>query len=308
MSNAIIKKPILAETAEVLSDIPLPCIASYKLDGIRCVKINGQALSRSLKPIPNVFIREWIEANLPDGIDGEIMLKDMTINFNQVQSAIMSEDGTPDFTFNAFDLVTDDLKEPFVTRYDTLIAYAQQLASEEAKSRLMVVDQVVLNTLEAVVAFEEQAFQDQAEGIMTRRLESPYKCGRSTLKEAALLKYKRWVDEEGTVIGFIEQMTNTNEKETNELGNSKRSKKKDGLVPAGTLGAIKVRRANGQEFDLGTGEGLTHAVRQEIWDNQGKYLNTQVKFKHQVSPNDPPEQKPRFPGWICFRSPIDTST
>lgn len=308
-----IKKPLLAETAETLADIPLPCYASFKLDGIRCIKVGGKALSRSFKPIPNHFVRNWIEQNLPDGIDGEIMVPGM--DFNSIQSAIMSEEGEPDFRFHAFDLVhteiadagTDPLMVDFQYRYQQLIHYIDKFSKCEVDQRLVLVEHQYLRHHEHVVEFEQSAFKAGAEGIMTRHPTGRYKCGRSTLKEAILLKYKRWVDEEATVIGFIEQMTNTNEKETNELGHSKRSKKKDGMVPANTLGAFVVKRANGQVFELGTGDGLTQELRKKIWDNKNEYLMQLVTFKHQVSPNDPPGMKPRFPSLRGVRHPDDIS-
>lgn len=305
----LIKKPLLAETAEVLADIPLPCFASFKLDGIRCIK-QGTALSRKFLPIPNVFIRTWIEQNLPDGIDGEII----TVNpdgspkdFNSIQSDVMKEIGEPDFRFAAFDYVKEDLLDSFHKRQNDLLKYFHEEATNEVRERLFIVHQEYIADMKHLEAFEQLAFSMKQEGIMTRDPGGKYKCNRSTLNEAILLKYKRWVDEEGVVIGFKEQMTNTNEKTTNELGDSKRSKKKSGLVPANTLGALIVRRKNGQVFDLGTGEGLTQEVRKEIWDNQGKHLNQFVTFKHQVSPNDPPDMKPRFPGWKGFRHPNDMS-
>ncbi len=295
-----ISKPMLADKAEDISEVKLPAMVSDKLDGIRCIKVDGKALSRSFKPIPNTFVREWIEANLPNGIDGEIMLADGS-DFNTIQSAIMKEDGTPDFTFNAFDLVTDSLKEQFISRFDTLVAYVDQLASPAAKERLRVVAHQLVTTNEDLAVIELDAFNRGCEGIMLRKADGPYKCGRSTVKEAYLLKYKRWVDEEAEVLGFVEQMTNTNEKEVNELGNSKRSSKLEGKVPANTLGAFQVRRSNGQEFEIGTGIGLTKALRKEIWDNQDKYKGQLVRFKHQVSPSDPEGMLPRFPSWQGFR-------
>lgn len=304
----LIKKPLLAETAETLSDIPLPCFASFKLDGIRCIK-QGTALSRKFLPIPNTFIRTWIEQNLPDGLDGEIL----TVNsdgspkdFNSIQSDVMSEDGEPDFRFAAFDYVKEDLLDSFHKRQIDLINFHEE-ATNEIRERLFIVHQEYIVDLKRLQAFEELAFNMKQEGIMTRDPDGKYKCNRSTLKEAILLKYKRWVDEEGVVVGFKEQMTNTNEKTTNELGDSKRSKKKDGLVPANTLGAIVVQRKNGQTFDLGTGDGLTQEMRKEIWDNQTKYLGLFVNFKHQVSPNDPLDMKPRFPSWRGWRHKNDIS-
>jgi hypothetical protein len=71
--------------------LPFPVLATPKLDGIRCLKLGGKALTRSFKPISNRFVREWIEANLPDGVDGELMLRDGT--FSETTSAIGRRDG-----------------------------------------------------------------------------------------------------------------------------------------------------------------------------------------------------------------------
>ncbi len=300
-----IKKPMLAETAETLADIPLPCLASFKLDGIRCIKVDGKALSRSFKPIPNHFVRNWIEQNLPDGIDGEIMVPGM--DFNSIQSAIMGREGEPDFRFHAFDLAADDLALQFEYRIKNLQRYFEN-APEPVKVRLLVVEQELCRHQEHLVAFEKVAFEKGYEGIMTRRWDSPYKCGRSTLKEAFLLKYKRWVDSEAVILGFVEQLTNTNEKETDALGHSKRSSKKEGKVPANTLGAFQVRDlVTGQSFEIGTGEGLTKALRQEIWDNRTANHGKLVRYKHQVSPNDPKDMLPRFPSFQGFRHEDDMS-
>jgi len=56
-----IVKPMLAGKCEQPSALRFPVLATPKLDGIRCLKINGRAVSRSFKPISNTFIREWID-------------------------------------------------------------------------------------------------------------------------------------------------------------------------------------------------------------------------------------------------------
>ena len=93
-----ITKPMLAGKCEQPEALNFPVLATPKLDGIRCLKIGGRALTRSFKPISNTFAREWIEANLPDGVDGELMLRGGT--FNATTSAIGRESGEPDFVFH----------------------------------------------------------------------------------------------------------------------------------------------------------------------------------------------------------------
>ena len=69
---SLITKPLLAVAAD-LEKIEFPVWATPKIDGIRCLKINGQVVSRNFKPIPNHHIRTTLEQILPDGIDGEII-------------------------------------------------------------------------------------------------------------------------------------------------------------------------------------------------------------------------------------------
>lgn len=293
----MITRPMLAETLDVLEAVKFPVMVSPKLDGIRCLIVDGKALSRKFKPIPNHFVRNWLEANLPDGIDGELMVPGKS--FNEVQSAIMSEDGEPDFEFCAFDLCNGGLSEPFADRYEQLYNY---VLDRELK-HLKLVEHVVVDSIEGLLAYEQECLDAGYEGVMLRSPDGGYKCGRSTLKQAWLLKLKRFADSEAEILGFEELMNNNNEKVTNELGLSKRSSHKAGKSGANTLGKFKVRDVTtGVEFEIGTGEGLTQVLRKAIWDRRESFLGKLVKYKYQ-----PAGQKdlPRFPVWLGFRDERD---
>ena len=58
-------KPMLAATVADRSKLRFPYLASPKLDGIRCLVLNGEVLSRSFKPIRNRFIQVQLK-RLPD--------------------------------------------------------------------------------------------------------------------------------------------------------------------------------------------------------------------------------------------------
>ena len=49
--SATITKPMLAGKCERPDALNFPVLATPKLDGIRCLKIGGRALTRSFKPI-----------------------------------------------------------------------------------------------------------------------------------------------------------------------------------------------------------------------------------------------------------------
>ena len=69
-------KPLLAEKCLDINQVLFPVYASPKLDGIRNVIYHRAALTRSLKPIPNHHVREFLEsyANTIDGLDGELIV------------------------------------------------------------------------------------------------------------------------------------------------------------------------------------------------------------------------------------------
>src|ERR1700686_2661693 len=113
-----ITKPMLACTLEGMDSIKFPVLATPKLDGIRCLIQNGQAVSRNFKPIQNTHIRTELSKGLPDGLDGELILEGK--EFNEVSSAVMSEDGTPDFRYYVFDYVSGELDQTYTNRMAAL--------------------------------------------------------------------------------------------------------------------------------------------------------------------------------------------
>jgi len=288
---------MLSGTLENLPDCPFPTLVTPKLDGIRCLVINGKVLSRTFKDIPNRYIQNMM-ANLTDGLDGELMVPGAT--FNQVQSAVMSEDGEPDFRYHIFDYVTTSLAEPYCDR----VAKLKNLTLPSFCVKVL--PTLVATTVE-LEAFEAKCLANGFEGVMVRSVQGPYKCGRSSLKQGYLLKIKRFADSEAVVIGFQEQMRNDNEAEEDAFGRTKRSKAQDGMVLAGTLGKFLVREMGNtpwqdKDFAVGTGKGLTHELRQEIWDNQDKYIGKIITYKFQPHGT---KDLPRIPIWKSFRSVID---
>lgn len=314
-------KPLLAATCDDISTLNYPVLASPKLDGIRCVKLDGRALSRKLKPIPNDFVRNWIEANLPDGIDGELMLRDHLTPFNEVSSAIMSKDGEPDFVFQAFDLLepvipfteypVGEAFVPFEDRYDRLEHWFRLGWPRHEEARLQVVPHILAENVEQLRAIVDTHAAQGFEGTMVRHPEGRYKFGRSTVKEGILLKIKAFVDEEATVIGVVEQKHNANEATVDNLGHTKRSSAKAGKRGTGKLGALVCRLEDGTEFEIGS--GFTDDQRIELWScltfEGGLSSPAQeirklppVKFKHQPPPGGrQPGEKPRFPVFLGWR-------
>lgn len=289
----IILKPMLAATLEDSSTLVYPILATAKLDGIRCLIKDQGAVSRTLKPIQNKYIRKELGAIGLIGMDGEIMSGK---NFQECTHDVMSFDGTPDFVYNVFDYVTDSLDTTYEKRMEVL----EKL--EIADTRIVKVLPIVINNEDELLAFETKCLSEGYEGVMIRSKGGKYKCGRATAREASLLKLKRFADDEATIVGFEPLYTNMNEAQTNELGRTFRSSAQDGLVAQDTLGTlITTDIKTGIEVRLGS--GFDAATRKNIWLNQAEFLGKLVKYKHFA--NSGVKDKMRHPIYLGIRSVED---
>lgn len=273
-------------------DIAFPVIASPKLDGIRCLLPNFDmcSVTRNFKPIPNRFVKATLDKSIPIGFDGELMVPNK--NFNDVQSAIMTITGEPEFEYWVFDWVSDRLDEKFIARTTKLEEKIQDLNLPWLKY----VEQIAIFSTEELENYEHLCLLKGFEGVMIRDPFSPYKEGRSTTKEGYLLKIKRFSEDEGKVVGFIELLHNNNPKKKDAFGLAERSSHQDNKVGMGTLGALVVKW-RGFEFQIGT--GFSAAQRRDIWDRRDSLYGTTVTFKYQKSGQ---KEKPRFPVFKGFRT------
>lgn len=304
----MITRPMLAGKVSRVEALTYPVLVSPKLDGIRCLCNGLNVLSRAFKPIPNAYITSCLTGRVEPELwmDGELMLRDTSASFQNVTSAVMSRDGSPDFIYHVFDLVLD-ASTPYVARLKMMEFWLKRQPTRIQK-RIQIVKHRLVTSPEELTNVEGQYLQDGYEGLMVRSMDGPYKNGRSTEREGYLLKLKRFVDAEGEVIGFEEAQTNLNAPERDATGAVQRSSAKAGKIAKGTLGAFVVRvdfdGPNDEDltFRIGTGIGLTAQLRQEIWNNQAKYLGKTLKFRYQEQGT---KDAPRIPSFQGFRDPID---
>lgn len=286
-------KPMLAGQAD-LTTLMYPCFASVKLDGIRALIVEGRVVGRSLKEIPNTHVQKELGKDAYNGFDGELIVGSPTAKdcFRQTHSGVMSRTGEPAFRFWVFDHFSEPNKP-----------YMHRLGNVEVQNPLekliLKLPQKLIHSEEELSEFEALALQKGFEGVIIRGVNSPYKFGRSTTKEGHLLKLKRFVDDEATIVGFEEFMHNGNEAKTNALGLTERSSHKDNKTGMDKLGALVVRY-EGAIFNIGT--GFTDAQRKEIWNVREKLKGKTVKFKYfEVGIKD----APRHPVFLGFRDEVD---
>lgn len=288
-------KPLLAYTVNDTSTLKYPLLSSCKLDGIRCLVIDGVAMSRNLKPIKNEWVQECIGRPEYNGLDGELIVGDIFAKdcYRQTNSGVMKKDGKPDFKFHVFDRF--DMPEfHYLTRLGTL----------PRLPHVTIVEQWEIDTEYELLKFESEMLEKGAEGVMVRSLDGKYKQGRSTEKEGILGKLKRFADAEYEVIGYVERMENQNEKTTDALGHSKRSSHQENKVGRGDLGALVCRTGEGLEFNCGT--GFNDDDRAKLWAIRDTGLIGRfAKIKHfDYGVKD----KVRFPVFLGFRDLADMST
>lgn len=286
-------RPMLAHDLKgfEIDKLLFPLLASYKIDGVRAIVQNGVVLSRTLKPIPNKFVQAVFSEF--EGMDGELVVgsansKDV---YKKTVSVVMSQNKRDiATTFHVFDSVL------FPER-----AYESREKGINVTGRNAVfVRQNYVSNINELVEFETQALSLGYEGIMLRDRFSPYKFGRSTLKESALIKLKRFTDAEAEVIGVQELMINENESMKNDVGYSHRSSMAAGKVQSGMLGSLICQTKLGVVFKVGT--GFTKQDRLDLWGGRDDLTGKIVKYKYQEVGKD---SRPRFPVFIGFRSEID---
>jgi DNA ligase-1 len=300
----MIKRPMKGVAVDDLSQVQLPCLASPKIDGFRCV-LGKQPLTSRLAPYRNPFLNRELRNLLPEPLlDGEIVVGDKRGKgvLQRTSSGLTNGSGEPDFTLWVFD--TPQLGYGFRDR----LALAKQIVSSLDHDRIRVLRHRLIETPRDLEAFLERCLEREYEGIITRSLHGPYKEGKSTLREQFLLKVKPFVDAEGRIKGWFEERENTNEAKRDSIGKLKRSSAKEGKVGKGCLGGFILEDCE-TEVEVRVGGGFTRKQRIELWqliqENPKALKNKLVKYKKQKMGEKDKPRHPNFVEFIDFRPDWD---
>jgi len=295
-------KPMLAGTLAapfIVGPARFPLYVSRKLDGVRATIQDGRVYSRSLKLHPNKFTQAVFGSAALEGLDGELILGPPNAPdvFRKSAAAVSTITGHPALTYWVFDV------------YDPKLGYADRFAKATAivkayqgPADIRMVDHQQIADAMTLTLYENRWVAEGYEGLMIRSLTGRYKQGRSTVNEGALLKLKRFVDGEGVVTGFVEQMQNGNVATINALGHTARSSHKQNKTSTGMVGAFWVKNCEtGVAHKVNTGPLTEHTCRL-MWLAQAEYLGRIVKFRFQPTGI---KDKPRFSQFVGWRAPED---
>jgi DNA ligase-1 len=278
-----------------MQQLKYPVLATLKLDGIRAIKL-GELASRTLKRIPNLSIQKRAE-KLPAYFDMELF--NPSLSYDEVESIVMSREhlDSDKIQFHVLDKV-DDLsydKRCSICWEEWAQMYRKLSYNGDTFPPLPI---EFFNSKELLDYFIE-CEQQEGEGICFRTPDSPYKQGRSTLKEQYLVKLCRNLTSEAMIIGFKEAMENTNRATVSELGLTERSSHGHNMVGKNTLGSLVVRDlVTNKEFKIGT--GFDDKIRFNIWHEKQAFINKIITYKYKGGGKD----LPRCPVFKNFRKDI----
>lgn len=281
-----------------LSKITYPCLASTKLDGLRClITSNGTPVSRTLRPIRNKHIASILSDPALAGLDGELVVGDPAASdcMRRSNSGIMSYEGTPDFTYYVFDYWNRTALGSPSIGYDEV----QRRLATISHPNIVILQQYRISSTDRLEALERSVLDDGYEGLVIRPLKGHYKFGRSTAREGLLLKLKRYTQSEARIIGMEELLHNANEPTLDERGYTTRSQAMDGKIGLNTMGALIVEgEYNGTITSFRIGTGFTAAERDWFWTRRDILVGAVVTFKFFPSGS---KDRPRHPVYISLR-------
>lgn len=272
--------------------------ASRKLDGLRCLFLDGVAYSRSMKPFRNIEL-QWFAKEYADeleGMDGELISGSPTspTAFRNSTSVVMSEQGGSNFTFYVF----DNIRMNYGFNYRC--SKVAQSVHEFNHPKVVLVEHVLIHSQSELLSLEEKYLAEGYEGIMLNDQIGYYKQGRSGTKNPELIKKKLFSDSEFMVVGYECLYINKNAVELDNLGYTKRSTIKKGMIPVDELGALELITPEGKNFFCGT--GFDDKTRAELWGIKDDLIGKCVKVKYFEQGG---YEVPRHPVFLGFRDEMD---
>jgi DNA ligase-1 len=298
-------KPMLAEDAR-LDRLRFPLCIQPKLDGVRISVVDGVALTRQLKPIPNKEISTALSKPQFNGFDGELIVGGATdpMCYRRTMSCLLAHNtvGAP-WQYVLFDKW--DHLGTYIERHHALIdqhdRYVSPPLSESGRFQLL--HHELVHDEDEMALAESEFLEMGYEGAILRDPAGLYKFGRASAIQLQLLKLKRNTDSEAEVIEPYEEMHNANEATINALGETERSSVQANLQGKDCLGGFQCRDLKtGVEFRCGT--GYDRETRKALWEEwkANPYPGRILKYRYfGIGAYD----KPRFPVWLGWRDPID---
>lgn len=304
VSNA--KEPLLATEVE-MSKVRYPVYISPKVDGNRGMVQNGVLLGRGLVPIPNPFVQSILARPELEGFDGELICgepNDPEVLSN-TNSLLRSKSNDPaDLRFMVFDL----LNEPDKNLQERLATLKTRYAKlpKDLKQYVKLMPQTLAKDEAAVIKQETAWLADGYEGAIMRSPESKYANKRSSMKDQALMKLKRFKDAEAVLVDCYPLTVGCSAAQSIMKSGQLTAEQIKNLPDSeqAAAGYIVQDITSKAQFHLGT-PPMTLEERRSLWKNKGVLKGKIVKYKYFPYGMDPETKIPRHATMIGFREEFD---
>jgi ATP-dependent DNA ligase len=275
---------------------------SFKLDGVRAEVGWGHILTRDMHEFTNIHINKYFEEliDLCEAnkicVEGELYSK--TVPFDKLSGILRSKDKPlpDDLTLYGFDCVNlfqSAKDEMFHSRYDRLRGI--QAEHFIGLSHSFVKKEDILKSFEDAILLGY-------EGLVLINPYSRYKKGRVTLNENIAFKMKKLQSTECMIIGVIEEMENNSVSYKDNLGKSKKHKKKEDLVPSGRAGAFNVVTKDNKEQKISL-SSMTIPEKRHIFLHKSQYMGRWIEVVGMESSTG----KVRIPSFVRYREDLDAT-
>ena len=268
-----------------------PVFVQPKLDGVRAraLLVDGEVKMYSRQNKEHFWltkIKEDVAAvlsYLPEGsqLDGELYVHGM--DFSDIQSAVRTEleehEDNHIICYWVYDVMEPDNLST-LERASILESAITSAMEESGIDKIVFVPGNEVFSHEGIEEIHSVYADNGYEGIMIRHIEyaNPNSekhvsmCKYRGGKNANLIKYKHFMDEEGTVIDIV-----------------------DGKGKDKGKAILILRDPRGNEFSARPKLGF--AEREEMYRDKDKYINKKYRYKYQGLSQD---GVPRFPVGLCF--------
>ena len=255
---------------EVKANVKFPCIAEAKYDGERTIAVVTQKgvtyYSRSgkeAKHVDGLFDNDLQDMRATVGydivVDGERYASNFTETMNAKKSG--KSEAKENLRFYAFYLMSLEDWRNQKSRHtmDESRKWLTEVIKASNCQKVLLSKGIYAQTADDAEKFYREMVGEGFEGLILKQLDAKYEWDRSS----NWIKWKPFFDADARVIGFYAGREKT--RLENTLG---------GIIVAGYT-------EDGTYFETNVGSGFSDDLRNEIWNNQEKYLGTTAVIKYQ---------------------------
>ena len=311
MKQAVLKAPndILTPDDELI-EYERGVVASYKVDGNRCMCVCGELFSSSWKNPRNTVLQKMLAPLRQYCIDHQAVLDFEIFSHNVSQSGHHAQlsgfvnsyhnPAPADLIFYVFDgapfgeWMNDCLRMPYLERISFYHDAVEKIKQEE----VIAAQQFDVQHPDHMHYLYKEALLLKYEGLMIRhtniwrtknRMRGGFwKHGRATLNQAVMFKMKNYVTIDGYILNVLQRrmLKDTWPRKHDQNGNLIRPLEKDAYTTTDMVGAFVIEVPGNPPLitEIGFGKGFDHDWRRKVWhqfvQNRNLYVGRWVEVMH----------------------------